>query len=128
MPDEELPALVAGAALFVYPSLYEGFGLPPLEALAAGVPVVTSNSSSLPEVVGDAALLCDPLNPADIARQMAAPLRDEHLAARLRDAGPRRAARFSWRRTARETLAVRIERAPGEPLSVVKAAPAAPEA
>jgi glycosyltransferase involved in cell wall biosynthesis len=106
VPDEDLPALVAGAALFVYPSLYEGFGLPPLEALAAGVPVVTSNSSSLPEVVGDAALLCDPLDPADIARHMAAPLSDDRLAARLRDSGPLRAARFSWRRTARETLAV----------------------
>ncbi len=113
VPDDDLPALVAGAALFVYPSLYEGFGLPPLEALACGVPVVASCTSSLPEVVGDAGLLCDPHDPADIARQMAAVLDNPALAAQLREAGPRRAAQFSWRRTARETLAA-YERAAAE--------------
>ena len=103
--EEDLPALVAGAGLFVYPSLYEGFGLPVLEALASGVPVVASDSTSLPEVLGDAGLLCDPRDTADIARRMAAVLADRALAARLREAGPRRAAQFTWRRTARETLA-----------------------
>ncbi|HWQ12991.1 MAG TPA: glycosyltransferase family 1 protein [Roseiflexaceae bacterium] len=103
--DADLPALVAGARLFVYPSLYEGFGLPVLEALAAGVPVVAANATSLPEVLGDAGLLCDPRDPEDIARRMAEVLADPALAARLREAGPRRAAQFSWRRCARETLA-----------------------
>jgi alpha-1,3-rhamnosyl/mannosyltransferase len=104
--DADLPALVAGARLFVYPSLYEGFGLPVLEALAAGVPVIAANATSLPEVLGDAGLLCDPREAADIARCMAAVLDNPELAARLREAGPRRAAQFSWRRCAKETLAV----------------------
>lgn len=106
VPDAELPLLIAGAQLFVYPSLYEGFGLPVLEALACGVPVVASNSSSLPEVLGDAGLYCDPLEAASIAQRMAHVLGDPALAGRLRQAGPQRAARFSWRRMAQETLEV----------------------
>src|SRR5204863_9501260 len=71
VPDATLAVLYRLASVFVFPSLYEGFGLPPLEAMAAGAPVVTSNTSSLPDVVGDAALLIDPLNPAAIASAMA---------------------------------------------------------
>jgi alpha-1,3-rhamnosyl/mannosyltransferase len=104
--DAELPALLAGCALFVYPSLYEGFGLPVLEALASGVPVLASNSTSLPEVLGDAGLVFDPLNTEEMAGRMAQLLSNQVLANHLRAAGPRRAALFSWHRAARETLAV----------------------
>lgn len=103
--DDELRALYAGASAFAYPSLYEGFGLPPLEAMTAGTPVLTSNISSLPEVVGDAALLVDPLSVEAIADGLTQLLTDEALCTRLRAAGPARAAEFSWARTARETLA-----------------------
>jgi alpha-1,3-rhamnosyl/mannosyltransferase len=106
VPDDDLPALVAGARVFVYPSLYEGFGLPPLEALASGTPVIVANTSSLPEVVGDAGLYCDPYSVNDIARQIAGLLDDTRLALRLRHAGIERAKQFSWERAARETLAV----------------------
>lgn len=106
VPDDDLPALIAGSHVFVYPSLYEGFGLPPLEALACGVPVVVSHAASLPEVVGDAGLYCNPYDPHDIARQIAALLEDNDLALRLRYASVMRAQQFSWERTARETLAV----------------------
>ncbi|MGQ9547033.1 MAG: glycosyltransferase family 4 protein [Roseiflexus sp.] len=106
VPDEDLPALIAGSRVFVYPSLYEGFGLPPLEALACGAPVVVSHAASLPEVVGDAGLYCDPYDAHDIARQIAALLDDTDLALRLRQAGIARAQQFSWERAARETLAV----------------------
>ncbi|MCL4396030.1 MAG: glycosyltransferase family 4 protein [Chloroflexi bacterium] len=104
--DADLPALYAGALLFVMPSLYEGFGLPALEAMACGVPVVCSNAASLPEVVGDAALLFDPTRVEEIAaalqRALAARALRDQLAARSRD----RAAQFSWERAARETLRV----------------------
>jgi len=106
VPDDDLPALIAGSRVFVYPSLYEGFGLPPLEALACGVPVVVSHAASLPEVVGDAGLYCDPYDPHDIARQIAALLEDNDLTLRLRYASVMRARQFSWERAARETLAV----------------------
>ncbi len=104
--EDELRALYAGAAVFVYPSLYEGFGLPVLEAMAAGAPVITSNLSSLPEVAGDAALLVDPLDTAAIATGIERVLTDAPLAQRLRAAGRTRAAEFSWKRTAAETLAL----------------------
>jgi len=104
--EDELRALYAGAACFVYPSLYEGFGLPVLEAMAAGAPVVTSNLSSLPEVAGAAALLVDPRDPAALGAAIGRVLTDDALAARLRAAGRARAATFSWERTARETLAL----------------------
>src|SRR5205085_5764070 len=76
LPDEDLVALYNAAALFVYPSIFDGFGLPPLEAMACGTPVVTSNTSSFPEVVGDAALTVDPLNPEALAMALATGLRD----------------------------------------------------
>jgi len=104
--DADLPVLYAAADLFVYPSLYEGFGLPPLEALACGTPVLTSNVSSLPEVVGDAALTVDPHDEKAIAEAMRTVLSDPALRERLAAAGPPRAAEFSWERTARETVAV----------------------
>ena len=104
--DEHLPALYAGADLFAFPSLYEGFGLPVLEAMACGTPVVTSNASSLPEVAGDAALLVDPYDVEQIAQAMWLVLSQPALAAALREKGLARAAQFSWERTARETIAV----------------------
>ncbi|KPV54512.1 glycosyl transferase family 1 [Kouleothrix aurantiaca] len=106
VPAEHLPVLMAGAQVFAYPSLYEGFGLPVLEALACGAPVVAANNSSLPEVLGDAGLYCDALDTESIAQALGTLLRDGALRAQLRQAGPARAAQFSWERTARETLAV----------------------
>jgi glycosyltransferase involved in cell wall biosynthesis len=96
MPDETLAVLYRLAAVFVFPSLYEGFGLPPLEAMASGAPVVTSNVSSLPEVAGDAALLVDPYDPRAIADGIRRVLTDPALHAGLRERGLRRAAEFSW--------------------------------
>jgi glycosyltransferase involved in cell wall biosynthesis len=107
--DADLPALYSAAAGFVYPSLYEGFGLPPLEALACGTPVVCSNRSSLPEVVGDAALLVDPTDVAALAGALERLLDDEPLRRDLRARGLARAARFTWSRTAAETLQVYCE-------------------
>jgi glycosyltransferase involved in cell wall biosynthesis len=105
IPEADLPALYSGAALFAFPSRYEGFGLPPLEALACGVPVLCCDTSSLPEVVGAAALRVAP-TPAALADGLAQLLTDPALRAALREAGPRRAALFSWPRTAEATLAV----------------------
>ena len=106
LSSEELEGLWAITRAFVFPSLYEGFGLPVLEAMARGVPVVCSNSSSLPEVAGDAALLFDPRDVGAIAAAVERVLYDEQLAANLRERGLRRASEFSWERTARLTLAV----------------------
>ena len=96
MPEETLAVMYRLAAVFVFPSLYEGFGLPPLEAMASGTPVVTSNISSLPEVAGDAALLVDPYEPSAIADGIYSVLTDEHLRQTLRRKGLERAAQFSW--------------------------------
>ena len=106
VPPADLPALYSGADLFVFPSLYEGFGLPALEALACGTPVVASNVSALPEVVGDAALQVNPLDTEALAGAMERVLRDDGLRLDLRERGLQRAREFSWERTARETLAV----------------------
>jgi glycosyltransferase involved in cell wall biosynthesis len=100
------PALLRGAACAVFPSRYEGFGLPVLEALACGTPLVASNASSLPELVGDAGFALDPDDVRGLAGAILACLLDESLAAELRQRGPEQAARFSWTRTARETLAM----------------------
>lgn len=105
VPEADLPDLYRGALLFVFPSLYEGFGLPVLEAMACGTPVVSANTSSLPEVVGDAALLADPLDVEALAGAMSKVLADDVLRQELRSRGLAQAARFSWERTARETLA-----------------------
>jgi glycosyltransferase involved in cell wall biosynthesis len=102
--DEDLPALYAGATLFVYPSLYEGFGLPIAEAMACGAPVVTSNASSLPEVAGDAALYFDPRDVDAMAEQMHRALSDEALRADLRAIGFTQAKKFSWEKAAGELI------------------------
>ena len=106
LPQEELPFLYSGADVFVFPSLWEGFGLPPLEAMACGTPVVTSNVSSLPEVVGDAAILVDPNSAEEIADAIYQILIDEHLALSLRSAGLTQAAKFTWSNTALQTYKV----------------------
>jgi glycosyltransferase involved in cell wall biosynthesis len=102
VPHETLAALYRMATVFAFPSLYEGFGLPPLEAMACGTPVVTSRISSLPEVVGDGALLVDPYNEDDIAQGIARLLDDQDLRARLVERGLERAASYSWARSARQ--------------------------
>jgi glycosyltransferase involved in cell wall biosynthesis len=106
VPFEALRVFFESAALFVFPSLYEGFGLPPLEAMATGTPVVASNVSSLPEVLGDAALLVNPENVFDIARAIQEVLLDQDLRQELIGKGKAQAARYSWERTAREVLEV----------------------
>lgn len=103
---EDLPILLNGADIFVLPSLYEGFGMPLLEAMACGIPVACSNVSSFPEVVGDAGLLFDPYNIDSIAAALYQGLTDEACRTSLISRGLRRAAQFSWETTARKTLAV----------------------
>jgi glycosyltransferase involved in cell wall biosynthesis len=103
--DADLEGLYGAAAAFAFPSLNEGFGLPVLEAMARGVPVVTSNRSSLPEVAGDAALLVDPTSVADMAQAIVRVLTEPRLQERLVAAGRRRPAAFSWERAAEGTLA-----------------------
>lgn len=98
--DEDLAAAYRGAVSFVFPSLYEGFGLPPLEAMACGVPVLTSNLCSLPEVVGEAAVLVDPLRVDDIADGMRRLVHDSQLRFQLRQNGLARAKLFTWEKTA----------------------------
>ena len=102
--DRDLPELYRGAALFAFPSLCEGFGLPVLEAMGCGTPVMASNASSIPEVAGDAALLVDPRSPDELADSMRRVLDDEDLRRTLREKGLRRAAGSSWETAARRTL------------------------
>jgi glycosyltransferase involved in cell wall biosynthesis len=106
VPLNDLRELYAGCALFAFPSLYEGFGMPPLEAMACGAPVVCSNASSLPEVVGDAALLVDPRDPEAWARAMTRVLDDANLREDLRRKGALRVKAFSWERSARDLIQV----------------------
>jgi len=106
VPDCDLPALYSGAAIFSYPSLYEGFGLPALEAMACGTATITSDRSSLPEVVGDAALTVDPTSTADLARAIHALISDETLQSVYSRRGLSRAGTFSWAATARATAAI----------------------
>jgi glycosyltransferase involved in cell wall biosynthesis len=103
VPEEDKPFLIAAAKVFAYPSLYEGFGIPVLEALACGIPTVTSNVSSLPEVAGDAALTVDPGNVGELASAMALLIEDESLRARLAHESLRQAAKFTWTKTANMT-------------------------
>lgn len=106
VPNGDLPNLYRAADAFVYPSLYEGFGMPPVEAMACGCPVICSERGSLREVVGNAAALVDPVNASSIAYQLASVAKDAMLRDRLRSAGLAQAQNFDWNRTAAETLAV----------------------
>ena len=106
MSDDGLFELYRGASLFVFPSLYEGFGLPPLEAMACGAPVICSNAASLPEVVGDAAILVNPTNAREMADAMRNVLTDSTLSQSLQAKGRAQAQRFSWERAARQLLDV----------------------
>ncbi|WP_218110352.1 glycosyltransferase family 4 protein [Oligoflexus tunisiensis] len=107
--DEELKQYYRKAMVVAYPSLYEGFGLPPLEAMASGAPVVTSNTSSLPEVVGDAALMVSPYDCAQLAGTLARVIRDRRLREEMRRRGFEQVKKFNWYRVARNVLAVYYE-------------------
>lgn len=113
VPFETLRVFFDAASAFVFPSLYEGFGLPPLEAMASGTPVVTSNVSSLPEVVGEAAVLVNPENVFDIARGMREVLLDKPLRAEMKRKGYAQVRRFSWATAARQVLEIYHEVAEG---------------
>jgi len=106
VPQQDLPILMSGADMFVYPSLYEGFGLPPLEAMACRTPVITSNVSSLPEVVGDAGILVNPYSADEIAKAIYQVLSNGELRQRMRQKGFERAKLFSWEKAALQTLKV----------------------
>ena len=106
VPEADLPALYSGAICFVYASYFEGFGLPPLEAMKCGTPVIVGNQTSLPEVVGDAGLLVDPFDEAEITSALAQLIDNRDLRDKLRRKGLKRADTFSWHETARQTLEV----------------------
>jgi glycosyltransferase involved in cell wall biosynthesis len=106
VPDEDLPALYSGASVFVYPSLYEGYGMPPLEAMACNTPVIVANNSSLPEVVGDAGILVDAYDVDSLVMYLEKVLGDPALAAELRRRGLARAQASNWDESARRLLAV----------------------
>ena len=106
VPETDLPALYSGALCFAYPSYFEGFGLPPLEAMKCGAPVIVGNRTSLPEVVGDAGLLVDPFDEVEIAAALAHLIDNPDLRDKLRVKGLERAAKFNWHDTARRTLKV----------------------
>ena len=109
VPEDELPKLYAGARLFVYPSLYEGFGLPVLEAMASGTAVITSNVASLPEVVGDAAMLVDPKDIDQLAHALQELLQDDQKRANAGAAGLARAASFTWSECLSKTIDVYLK-------------------
>jgi glycosyltransferase involved in cell wall biosynthesis len=106
VPQDELPLWYRAADLFAYPSLYEGFGMPPLDAMASGTPVVTSNASSLPEVVGDAALQVAPGDEGALADALVRALTDRALREQMVARGLAQAAKFSWTRAAQETAEI----------------------
>jgi glycosyltransferase involved in cell wall biosynthesis len=112
--ETDLPALYSGALCFVYPSYFEGFGLPPLEAMKCGVPVIVGNRTSLPEVVGDAGLLVNPFDEAEIASALAHLIDNPDLREKLRVKGLERAEKFSWHDTAKRTLEVYEQVAKGQ--------------
>ena len=119
--DEALPAIYQGATLFLYPTLYEGFGLPVIEAMASGVPVITSNTSALREIGEGYAHLVNPLDVEALARAIAHSMADEQHRASLAELGLRRAREFSWERTARRTLAVYKSVLEGTPIASLSA-------
>jgi glycosyltransferase involved in cell wall biosynthesis len=104
IPDHDLLQLYPISSVFFFPSLYEGFGLPPLEAMAAGVPVVSSNTSCMPEVLGDAAVCVDPLDYDAAAQEMYGLLTDPQRRMLLKERGKERAAQFTWERTGELTM------------------------
>jgi glycosyltransferase involved in cell wall biosynthesis len=104
--EEDKPALYESASVFLFPSLYEGFGLPPLEAMACGTPVISSMAGSLPEVTGEAALSVEPTEPLRWMEAVRRVLGDSALREEMKVRGLAQAARFSWQRAARETAAV----------------------
>jgi glycosyltransferase involved in cell wall biosynthesis len=106
VPENDLPALYSGALCFIYPSYFEGFGLPPLEAMQCGVPVIAGDRTSLPEVVGDAGILVDPYDVDALAAALEKVVSDADLRSELSVKGLARAKLFEWRETARQTLAV----------------------
>lgn len=106
VPDSDLPALYSGATAVILPSLYEGFGLTALEAMACGTPVIASNTTSFPEVVGGAAIMANPIDPIEIANAMCHVVEDRVLADTLRERGLRRAKQFSWDDSAQRILAL----------------------
>jgi glycosyltransferase involved in cell wall biosynthesis len=116
LPEDTLAVMYRLAGVFVFPSLYEGFGLPPLEAMASGTPVVTSNVSSLPEVAGDAAVLVDPYDPNAIANGIYQVLTDSQLRRDLRARGAARARQFSWEQSVRRVREIygEVGEAPAE--------------
>lgn len=106
LPEDDLVALLNVASVFVYPSLFEGFGFPPIEAMACGVPVAASDATSIPEIVGDAALFFDGRNPQEMADQIYRIIREPRLAEILRQKGFERIRKFSWDETAKKTLRI----------------------
>jgi len=106
VPDEELPSIYGRAGVFVYLSLFEGFGLPPLEAMACGIPVITSNTTSLPEVVGNAGITLPPTDVAKVSEALRQIICDKELRTTMRQKGLKQARLFSWEATARETLEI----------------------
>ncbi len=106
VPDEDLPAIYDGARVFAYLSLFEGFGLPPLEAMACGIPVVVSNTTSIPEVVGEAGITVEPTDVSAVAEAIGKVLGNPSLAGMLRELGLKQSAKFSWGRTAEEVLRI----------------------
>ena len=102
--EKEMPSLTAGATAFVYPSLYEGFGFPVAQAMAAGVPVVTSNTSCLPEIAGDGALFIDPKSNAELGAALERLLDSPSLRRELATRGRARATRYRWKECARKSL------------------------
>jgi glycosyltransferase involved in cell wall biosynthesis len=106
VPRQDLPIVYNLASLFVYPTLYEGFGLPALEALACGTPVITSEVASLPEIMGEAGILIPPGDGQALSQAILSVLSDQALRERMKEKGPQQAAAFTWERTARQTLQV----------------------
>jgi len=109
VPRDDLPAFYNAASVVAYPTLYEGFGFPVLEAMACGTPVVTSNNSSLPEIAGGAALLVNPMNSKEIAGAILRVLTEETLRAELSSRGLYHARQFTWKKAANDTLDVFLQ-------------------
>jgi glycosyltransferase involved in cell wall biosynthesis len=107
--DEELKELYRNANCFIYPSLYEGFGLPPLEAMYNGCPVIVARSGALPEVCGDAAFYCDPYDPEDIAEKICLMMTNDNLRNEFREKGLSQARLYTWEKCARATLSTILE-------------------